>query len=75
VLHPDKIFDMGLRDEGKREARAIHYGITVEGYKRQDLLRAEVTADCAMTGPLFGCTNGTQTGVQVPVDGGGPRVG
>jgi NAD(P)-dependent dehydrogenase (short-subunit alcohol dehydrogenase family) len=76
VLHPDKVFDTGLWDPDKLQARADHYGITVEEYRRRNLLGTEVRAAdvgalaTAMAGPLFGRT----TGAQVPVDGGDPRV-
>jgi hypothetical protein len=56
--------------------RAAHYGMTVEGYKRKNLLKTEVTSkDVAelaaeLCGPLFAKT----TGAQIPVDGGNERV-
>ena len=56
--------------------RAAHYGMTVEGYKRKNLLKTEITSkDVAelaaeLCGPLFAKT----TGAQIPVDGGNDRV-
>jgi rhamnose utilization protein RhaD (predicted bifunctional aldolase and dehydrogenase)/NAD(P)-dependent dehydrogenase (short-subunit alcohol dehydrogenase family) len=76
LMHPDKVFDTGLWTEAKIEARARSYGVSVDEYKRGNLLGVEITtADvaalaCAMLGPAFRCT----TGAQVPIDGGSDRV-
>jgi len=75
-LHPDAVFDTALWTEALLESRARHYGMSVEAYKRKNLLRVEVTSRhvaelaAAMCGPLFECT----TGGQLPVDGGNERV-
>ncbi|HJL14707.1 MAG TPA: bifunctional aldolase/short-chain dehydrogenase [Sandaracinaceae bacterium LLY-WYZ-13_1] len=76
VLHPDKVFDTELWSDEKIALRAENYGLSVDDYKRNNLLRIEVgTRDvaglaAAMVGPLFRAT----TGAQVPVDGGNDRV-
>ena len=76
VLHPNAVFDTGIWSDEVLAARAAHYGISVEVYRRRNVLRTDVTsrdvADlaAAMCGPLFGKT----TGAQVPVDGGNERV-
>ena len=75
-LHPNAVFDTGLWSEEVLQARAAHYGLSVEQYKTNNLLKVEVTSrDVAelaaeMCGALFGKT----TGAQVPVDGGNDRV-
>ncbi len=75
-LHPDAVFDTALWTEALLQSRAQHYGMTVEAYKRKNLLRVEVTSHhvaelaAAMCGPLFECT----TGAQLSVDGGNERV-
>jgi rhamnose utilization protein RhaD (predicted bifunctional aldolase and dehydrogenase)/NAD(P)-dependent dehydrogenase (short-subunit alcohol dehydrogenase family) len=75
-LHPDAVFDTALWTDALLQSRAEHYGMTVEAYKRKNLLRVEVTSRhvaelaAAMCGPLFECT----TGGQLPVDGGNERV-
>ena len=57
-------------------SRAKHYGLSVEAYKKNNLLKVEVTSrDVAelaaeMCGSLFAKT----TGAQLPVDGGNDRV-
>jgi rhamnose utilization protein RhaD (predicted bifunctional aldolase and dehydrogenase)/NAD(P)-dependent dehydrogenase (short-subunit alcohol dehydrogenase family) len=76
TLHPNQVFDTGIWTESVLAERARRYGLTVEQYKTNNVLRAEVTSrDVAelaaeMCGPLFGKT----TGAQVPVDGGNERV-
>jgi rhamnose utilization protein RhaD (predicted bifunctional aldolase and dehydrogenase)/NAD(P)-dependent dehydrogenase (short-subunit alcohol dehydrogenase family) len=76
VLHPNAVFDTGIWTEEVLAGRAAHYGISVEEYRRRNVLRTEVTSrDVAelaaeMCGPLFAKT----TGAQVPVDGGNERV-
>ena len=76
MLHPNAVFDTGIWTPGVLAKRAASYGITVEEYKTNNLLKTEVTARdvaalvCAMAGPLFAKT----TGAQLPVDGGNERV-
>jgi hypothetical protein len=58
------------------ESRAKHYGLSVQEYRTNNVLRVEVAShDVAelaaeMCGPLFAKT----TASQVPVDGGNERV-
>ncbi|MCC6608244.1 MAG: bifunctional aldolase/short-chain dehydrogenase [Burkholderiales bacterium] len=76
MLHPNQVFDTGIWTESVLAERARRYGLTVEQYKTNNVLRTEVTSrDVAelaaeMCGPLFAKT----TGAQVPVDGGNERV-
>lgn len=75
-VHPNQVFDTALWTDEVLQARATHYGLTVEKYKRNNVLGTEVTShDVAemvaeMCGPLFAKT----TGAQVPIDGGNERV-
>jgi rhamnose utilization protein RhaD (predicted bifunctional aldolase and dehydrogenase)/NAD(P)-dependent dehydrogenase (short-subunit alcohol dehydrogenase family) len=75
-LHPDAVYDTGLWTPDLLAARAKAYNMTVEQYRRKNLLRTEVaSSDVAelaaeMCGPLFAKT----TAAQVPVDGGNERV-
>jgi rhamnose utilization protein RhaD (predicted bifunctional aldolase and dehydrogenase)/NAD(P)-dependent dehydrogenase (short-subunit alcohol dehydrogenase family) len=75
-LHPNAVFDTGIWTEEVLQARAQHYGLTVQEYKTNNLLGVEVTSrDVAeltaeMCGPLFAKT----TGAQLPIDGGNDRV-
>ncbi len=76
TVHPNAVFDTGIWTEQVLAERARSYGMTVEQYKTNNVLRTEVTSrDVAelaaeMCGPLFAKT----TGAQVPVDGGNERV-
>ena len=76
VIHPHAVFDTAAWTPEVLEARARSYGISVEAYKRNNLLKVEVTSRdvaalvCAMAGPAFAKT----TGAQVPIDGGSDRV-
>ncbi|MEW5756258.1 MAG: bifunctional aldolase/short-chain dehydrogenase [Pseudomonadota bacterium] len=76
TLHPDCVFDTGIWTEEVLAARAKHYGLSVDEYKRKNILKTEVSSRdvaelCAeLCGPLFAKT----TGAQVPIDGGNDRV-
>jgi len=75
-LHPNAVYDTALWTDEVLAARAEAYNLSVEQYKRNNLLRTEVASkDVAelaaeLCGPLFAKT----TGAQVPVDGGNERV-
>lgn len=75
-LHPNAVFDTGIWTEEVLISRAKHYGLSVDAYKKNNVLKTEVTSrDVAelaaeMCGTLFAKT----TGAQVPVDGGNDRV-
>ncbi len=76
TVHPNAVFDTGIWTDDVLAARAKHYGLSVEEYKTNNVLKTEVTSrDVAelaaeMCGALFAKT----TGAQVPVDGGNDRV-
>ena len=76
VLHPNAVFDTGIWTEQVLRSRAAQYGLSVEDYRRNNVMHAEVTSrDVAelaaeLCGPLFART----TGAQIPVDGGNERV-
>jgi NAD(P)-dependent dehydrogenase (short-subunit alcohol dehydrogenase family) len=75
-LHPNAVYDTALWTDEVLASRARAYNLTVEQYKRNNLLKTEVSSrDVAelaaeMCGPLFART----TAAQVPVDGGNERV-
>jgi rhamnose utilization protein RhaD (predicted bifunctional aldolase and dehydrogenase)/NAD(P)-dependent dehydrogenase (short-subunit alcohol dehydrogenase family) len=76
TVHPNQVFDTALWTDEVLGSRAKAYNMTVEQYKKNNLLRTEVSSkDVAelaaeMCGPLFAKT----TAAQVPVDGGNERV-
>jgi rhamnose utilization protein RhaD (predicted bifunctional aldolase and dehydrogenase)/NAD(P)-dependent dehydrogenase (short-subunit alcohol dehydrogenase family) len=75
-IHPNSVFDTGIWTDEVLTSRANHYGLSVEDYKRNNVMRVEITSQdvaamaVAMCGPLFAKT----TGAQVPLDGGNERV-
>src|SRR6187431_582330 len=76
MVHPHAVMDTALWTPEILASRAKHYGMTVEQYKRNNLLKVEVKSKdvaelvAAMAGPLFAKT----TGAQVPIDGGSDRI-
>lgn len=74
VLHPDKVFDTELWSDEKIALRAQSYGVSVEAYKRQNLLNAEVTTKDVAEAALALAKMRATTGAQIPVDGGSDRV-
>lgn len=76
IVNPDRVFDTGIWTEDVLRARAEYYGMTVEQYKKKNVLRVEITSHdvgelvAEICGPLFAKT----TGAQVPIDGGSERV-
>jgi rhamnose utilization protein RhaD (predicted bifunctional aldolase and dehydrogenase)/NAD(P)-dependent dehydrogenase (short-subunit alcohol dehydrogenase family) len=76
VLHPNAVFDTGTFTPEVLAARAAAYGLSVDEYKRNNLLGVEIVAhDVAMaTAALVGPSFRRTTGAQIPVDGGNDRV-
>jgi len=76
TIHPNAVFDTALWTPEVLASRAKAYGMTVEQYKRNNLLKTEVSSkDVAelaaeMCGALFAKT----TAAQVPVDGGTEKL-
>ena len=76
TLHPNAVFDTAAWTDEVLSARAGHYGVSVDEYRKGNVLMVEVksrdVAELAaeLCGPLFAKT----TGAQVPVDGGNDRV-
>jgi enoyl-[acyl-carrier-protein] reductase (NADH) len=70
------VFDTGLWTDELLQTRAAHYGLTVDEYKTNNVLRVPVTSAAVgemvaeLCGPVFKCT----TGAQIPIDGGNERV-
>ena len=75
-IHPNAVYDTALWTDEVLASRAKAYNLTVEQYKKNNLLKTEVSSkDVAelaaeMCGTLFAKT----TAAQVPVDGGNERV-
>ena len=76
TVHPDSVFDTGLWTKDVLESRAKAYGLSVDDYKRRNLLSTEVkSADVArLVVDLVGPGYQAITGAQIPIDGGNVRV-
>jgi len=76
VVHPDAVFDTGLWTADLLAERAGRYGMTVERYKRRNLLHTEVFSSLVAAAVVRLCSDefAATTGAQVPVDGGSDRV-
>jgi len=76
LVHPNAVFDTGIWTEEVLAQRAAHYGMTVDEYKRNNVLREEVSSrDVAeLTAEMCGVLFAKITGAQIPIDGGNDRV-
>ncbi len=76
IIHPNAVYDTGIWTDEVLEARAKHYGLSVEEYKTNNVLKVEVkssdVAKLAIT--MLGKTFSKITGAQIPIDGGNDRV-
>jgi rhamnose utilization protein RhaD (predicted bifunctional aldolase and dehydrogenase)/NAD(P)-dependent dehydrogenase (short-subunit alcohol dehydrogenase family) len=76
TLHPNAVFDTRIWTDDVLKARAASYGMSVEEYKRNNVLKTEVRSSdvgelaAELCGPVFAKT----TGAQIPIDGGNERV-
>ncbi len=76
TIHPNAVYDTALWNEEVLKQRANHYKLSVEDYKKNNLLKTEITSDdvaklaCSMASDVFAKT----TGAQIPIDGGNERV-
>jgi NAD(P)-dependent dehydrogenase (short-subunit alcohol dehydrogenase family) len=76
LLHPNAVFDTGIWTEEVLTQRASFYKMTVDEYKRNNVLQVEIlskdVAELAaeMCSPLFAKI----TGAQIPIDGGNERI-
>ena len=76
LLHPNAVFDTGIWTPEVLQQRATHYGMTVDEYKRNNVLHVEVSSmDVAeLTTEMCGILFAKTTGAQIPIDGGNDRV-
>ncbi|MCR4336227.1 MAG: SDR family oxidoreductase, partial [Candidatus Omnitrophica bacterium] len=76
VIHPNQVFDTAIWTPQVLAERAKRYGMSIEEYKKSNLLKTEITSVdvanlvCVMAGSVFSKT----TGAQIPIDGGNERV-
>ena len=76
VVHPNAVYDTKIWTPELLRERADNYGISVEEYKTNNVLKTEITSRdvaeliCTIAGTSFSKT----TGAQIPIDGGNERV-
>jgi|TARA_B100000315_G_scaffold182629_1_gene171534 rhamnose utilization protein RhaD (predicted bifunctional aldolase and dehydrogenase)/NAD(P)-dependent dehydrogenase (short-subunit alcohol dehydrogenase family) len=76
AVHPNAVFDTGVWTDEVLQKRADHYGLSVDEYKRNNILKTDIGSRdvaklvVALSGPAFAKT----TGAQIAVDGGNDRV-
>lgn len=75
-VHPNAVFDTGIWTEEVLNSRAKHYGLTVDEYKTNNILKTEVTSHnvAEMVAEMCGALFAKTTASQVPIDGGNERV-
>ncbi|CAN5800512.1 bifunctional aldolase/short-chain dehydrogenase [soil metagenome] len=76
TVHPDAVFDTGLWNDDLLAERASRYGLSVDEYKRRNLLSVEITSDtvAGVVAELLSHRFAATTGAQIPIDGGSDRV-
>jgi rhamnose utilization protein RhaD (predicted bifunctional aldolase and dehydrogenase)/NAD(P)-dependent dehydrogenase (short-subunit alcohol dehydrogenase family) len=76
LVHPNAVFDTGIWTPEVLQQRAAHYGMSIDDYKRNNVLHEEVTSkDVAeLIAEMCGALFAKITGAQVPIDGGNERV-
>lgn len=76
TLHPNAVFDTGVWTEEVLQARAQHYGLTVEEYQTNNVLKVKVTSHSVaeLAAELCGDLFANTTAAQIPIDGGNDRV-
>lgn len=75
-VHPDAVFDTALWTPELLAERAKRYGMSIEDYKRRNMLGLEITS--ADVGNLVAATLSNAfratTGAQITIDGGNERT-
>jgi rhamnose utilization protein RhaD (predicted bifunctional aldolase and dehydrogenase)/NAD(P)-dependent dehydrogenase (short-subunit alcohol dehydrogenase family) len=76
TVHPNAVYDTAIWSDAVLSNRAEHYGMTIEGYKANNVLGVELRSiDVALTvSQLLSRNFSKTTGAQIPVDGGNDRV-
>ena len=76
IIHPNAVFDTGIWSNDVIKNRAKSYEMSVEEYKKNNLLKTEITSkDVAeLITQMCGSSFSKTTGAQVSIDGGNERV-
>jgi rhamnose utilization protein RhaD (predicted bifunctional aldolase and dehydrogenase)/NAD(P)-dependent dehydrogenase (short-subunit alcohol dehydrogenase family) len=75
-VHPDAVFDTALWTPELLAERAARYDMTIDEYKRRNLLSVEITSGAVarVVATMLGDVFAPITGAHVPIDGGNDRV-
>ena len=75
-MHTNEVYDTAIWTDNVLKTRASSYGLSVEEYKRSNVLKREVVSkDVAIAAALFaGRDLKMTTGAQIPIDGGNDRI-
>jgi rhamnose utilization protein RhaD (predicted bifunctional aldolase and dehydrogenase)/NAD(P)-dependent dehydrogenase (short-subunit alcohol dehydrogenase family) len=75
-VHPDAVFDTALWTPELLAERAERYGMTIEEYKRRNLMGVEITSAAVgeVVATMLGDIFYPITGAHIPIDGGNERV-
>ncbi|MCP4967029.1 MAG: bifunctional aldolase/short-chain dehydrogenase [bacterium] len=75
-VHPDAVFDTALWTPELLAERADRYGMTIDEYKRRNLMSVEITSAAVgrVVATMLGDVFQPITGAHVPIDGGNERV-
>ncbi|MDH3326778.1 MAG: bifunctional aldolase/short-chain dehydrogenase [Gammaproteobacteria bacterium] len=76
IVHPDAVFDTGIWTDEVLQARAKHYGMTVQEYKTKNILKTEISSNDVAQLVVATCSHlfAKTTAAQIPIDGGNDRV-
>ncbi len=76
IIHPNAVYDTAIWTDEVLKTRAKHYGLSVQEYKTNNILKVEVNShDVArLAVSMLGSTFSKITGAQVPIDGGNDRI-
>lgn len=76
VVHPNAVFDTAIWDGGVLEKRAASYNQSVEEYKKNNVLKTEISSQdvAKVIAHLAGPGMEKTTAAQIPVDGGNTRI-
>lgn len=76
TLHPNGVYDTAIWNEEVLAKRAAHYGLSVEEYKANNVLKTQISSADVATAvvKLLGVDFSKTTGAQIAVDGGNDRV-
>ena len=76
IVHPNAVFDTGIWSEDILNKRAENYHLSVEEYKKNNLLNTEIKSVnvAELIVQMCGLSFSKTTGAQVSIDGGNERV-